>query len=152
MASEAVGILCIGNALHGDDGLGEAVWTRLSAARLPPHVRLACRPFVAPAVLTGLEDCARLIVVDALQGFGVPGSVHRLRPQDITAGPGAGSHGAGLGQWLAQLDGWFDPVPQVEIVGAELQRMAPFSPGLSPAVAAAVAPVCECVLECAGHA
>jgi len=147
MACERVSIVCIGNALHGDDGLGEAVWARLSAQSLPSHVRLAYQPFVGPAALAGFEDCEQVIVVDALSGFGAPGSVHALPAAAIADEGSPVGHGAGLGRWLAQLPMWLETVPAVEVVGAEVGRMQPFAAGLSAPVAAAVESVCNQVLE-----
>ncbi|QID17464.1 hydrogenase maturation protease [Nitrogeniibacter mangrovi] len=146
MASEPIHIVCVGNALHGDDGLGEAVWERLSATALPAHVRLHHAPFMGPAAVSCFEHCARVIVVDALSGFGAPGSVHSLRGDDVAAESSVLGHGAGLGQWLAQLPLWLDAVPAVEVVGVEMARLQPFSPGLSAPVREALPAVCARVL------
>jgi hydrogenase maturation protease len=152
MASERVSILCIGNALHGDDGLGEAVWLRLAELDLPANVRLGRAAFASMAALAGIEGCDRAIVVDALQGFGEPGSVHCLPADAIAAEDSPVGHGAGLGHWLAQLPMWFEPVPSVEVIGVEVAQLNAFVPGLSAVVAAALDQVCERVLERAAHA
>jgi len=152
MASDRVSILCIGNALHGDDGLGEAVWSRLAEVELPANVRLGLAPFASMAALAGLEDCDRAIVVDALHGFGEPGSVHCLPAGAIADEDLPIGHGAGLGHWLAQLPVWLESVPSIEVIGVEVAQLTAFAPGLSTVVASAVDTVCERVLERASHA
>lgn len=151
MASERVSILCIGNSLHGDDGLGEAVWSRLTQRDLPAHVRLGLAPFAGPAALTGFEACERVIVVDALQGFGEPGSIHCLPAATVADEASPVGHGAGLGHWLAQLPMWLETLPRIEVLGVEVEQMKAFSPGLSAPVAAVVGTVCERVIERACH-
>jgi len=151
MASERVSILCIGNSLHGDDGLGEAVWSRLAQRELPAHVRLALAPFAGPPALPGFEACERVIVVDALQGFGEPGSIHCLPAGMIADEASPVGHGAGLGHWLAQLPMWLDTLPRIEVLGVEVAELQPFSPGLSSPVAAVLGTVCERVIERACH-
>ena len=152
MACERVSIVCIGNALHGDDGVGEAVWAQLAQAGLPAHVRLHCAPFAGPALLPCFENCERVIVVDAVRGFGEAGSVHRVPADAVAAEASPIGHGVGIGHWLAQLPLWLDRVPAVELIGVEAERMAPFSPQLSAVVAAAVPTACRQVLSRLGHA
>jgi len=146
-----VNIVCVGNALHGDDGLGEAVFEAMRVHRLPESVRLMRVPFVGPDALACFEHCARVIVVDALQGFGAPGSVHALAPDNIAEENAPVGHGVGLGSWLAQLPQWLEEMPSIEVIGVEAETMAPFAPGLSPSVMAVVPQVCKQVFERATH-
>lgn len=153
MACERVNILCVGNALHGDDGLGEAVFDALGAQTLPAGVRVFRVPFVGLEALSGFEHCDRVLVVDALSGYGEPGSVHVLDPGAVVDEAAPVGHGAGLGYWLAQLSGWLDPLPEVEVVGVEMAQARPFVPGLSAPVRAALPAVCQRLHErMAAHA
>lgn len=151
VAQTTLRILCLGNALHGDDGLGEAVFEAMQGRPLPDAVSLMRVPFVGVDTLPSVEGCERLLIVDALQGFGAPGSVHVLRPDDIAEETSDASHGEGLGCWLARLPAWLEAMPDIEVIGVEAARMRPFSPGLSAEVAASVDAVCERLLERAAH-
>jgi len=146
-----INIVCVGNALHGDDGLGEVVFDTLSQQALPDGVQLIRMPFMGPDALSCFEGCQRVLVVDALQGFGAPGTVHRLSPEQVAEETSPLSHGVGLGTWLAQLPEWIDDVPQIEVIGVEAASMTPFSPGLSDAVSAAVEQLCATVKDRADH-
>ncbi|MCB1938784.1 MAG: hydrogenase maturation protease [Rhodocyclaceae bacterium] len=149
MASERVNIVCVGNDLHGDDGVGGAVWAALDSARLPPGVRLMRAPFVGPAAVACFEDCARVVVVDAVCGFGAAGSVHCLAAGQIAAETAGAGHAAALGDFLATLPLMLAPMPAIAVVGIEAEGFASFTPGLSPPVAAAVPQACRLALEVA---
>lgn len=141
-------ILCVGNELHGDDGFGPAVHAALQAGPLPPGVRLHRADLGSPSTLGHLEHSDHLIVVDALRGFGPPGSVHLqdawpLAEACLADAAPAGLHAAGLGQLLgtwAHLDA---RRPQVTLVGVEITPPRPYHPGLSPTVAARLPLVLE---------
>ena len=146
MASEArtaLHVICFGNELHGDDGFGPAVHARLAAAALPAGVRLMRADLAGLAAIACFEGCAQAIIVDAVQGFGPPGSLHDLDASAIAADAAgnearAGFHGAGVGSLLQLLPAALDQVPAIRLVGVEAGHIQAFSPGLSAAVAAAV--------------
>ncbi len=153
MGSESAGmkrctILCVGNELHGDDGFGPAIYTALQSGRLPSDVHLQRADLGSPSTLGHLERSARLIVVDALRGFGPPGSVHvqdawPLADICLADAAPAGLHAAGLGQLLgtwAHLDA---RRPPVTLIGVEIPPPRPYHPGLSPAIAARLPLVLE---------
>lgn len=147
----ATRILCLGNALHGDDGLGEAVFEAMQRRPLPDAVSLVRVPFVGVDTLPSIEGCERLLIVDALEGFGAPGSIHVLRPDDIAEETSDASHGEGLGCWLARLPAWLEAMPDIEVIGVEAAHIRAFSPGLSAAVGAAVDAVCQQLMERTAH-
>lgn len=136
-------VICFGNELHADDGFGPAVHARLAHVAIPPHVRLMRADLAGLAAIGCFDGCARAIIVDALQGFGPPGSVHQLDAATITADAAcdeapAGFHGAGVGRLLQLLPAALEHVPPIQLIGTEVGRVAAFAPGLSPAVAGAV--------------
>ncbi len=143
MASEALRILCFGNPLHGDDGFGPEVCRRLAA--LPPPLSLPRGVAAYDAGVRGLDaawlfaGCREVIVVDAMAPGESPGRLRELAPADVPAEPAAaGGHGAGLGALLAALGELIGPPPPITVLAAEAAAIRPFSPGLSPPVAAAV--------------
>jgi hydrogenase maturation protease len=146
MASEPsrLHIVCFGNELHGDDGFGPAVHARLAAGPLPAGVRLLRADLAGLAAIGCFEGCDDAIVVDAVAGFGPPGSLHELDAAGLAdaaardEAPG-GFHGAGVGSLLRLLPAALPRVPSIRLLGAEIGQLQPYSPGLSPPVAAAVA-------------
>lgn len=142
MASEPLHIVCFGNELHGDDGFGPAVHARLAATALPADVRLMRADLAGLAAIGCFDGCRAAIVVDAIRGFGPPGSLHELDATAIAAGAAdeadSGFHGAGVGSLLRLLPAALERVPPIRLVGAEIAHLAAFSPGLSAPVAAAV--------------
>lgn len=143
-------IICIGNELHGDDGIGPALHARLLSRGLPDGVRLMRADVASARVFGCFEACRRAIVVDALRGFGLPGSVHSLRPDQVAPEAGA-AHGAGLGSVLDALPSVLDQVPEIHVIGVEVESISAFRPGLSAAVSAALDEAELRILERAGR-
>jgi hydrogenase maturation protease len=88
----AVNIVGVGNVLMGDDGVGVAAVEALARRRLPEHVRLHDAGLAVWDVLGRLDPRDELIVLDAVRGDGVPGTVYRLRldpPAFGLSGPAA---------------------------------------------------------------
>lgn len=140
MANERarVHIVCFGNEPHGDDGFGAAVHDCLSRVPLPDHVRLYRADIAGLAALACFEDCDEAIVVDALHGYGPPGSVHELAPGRVAVEEPGGSHGTGVGGLLRLLPEVLPRMPRIRLIGAEIACIDAFRPGLSGAVAAAL--------------
>lgn len=131
-----IGVICLGNPFHADDGFGSAVYRRLSARRCPRHVHLLDAS--EGGILDVLRQCRRAILVSALaRHLGAPGQVLRLREADVPNDP-QGPLGAGPASILASMNRLLTPPPQTEVWGAVAERQIPFSLGLSPMVAAAV--------------
>ena len=104
------------------------------------------------AAIRCFEACDRAILVDALRGFGPPGSVHDLDTAEVAEAAArdeapAGFHGAGVGALLELLPAALDHVPPSRLVGVEIERVSAFSPGLSAIVAAAVEGACQRIRE-----
>ncbi len=138
MREARIHIICFGNELHGDDGFGAAVHDHLSRRPLPGHVRLYRADIAGLAALACFEDCTDAVVVDALQGYGPPGSVHELDPGSVAVEEPGGSHGTGVGGLLRMLPEVLPRVPHIRVIGVEIARIDAFRPGLSGAVTAAV--------------
>ena len=129
-------VIFFGNALHGDDGFGPAVFRRLSACELPADVRLFEAGTRGLDALMLFDGCAETIVVDALEPGGHPGRVMRADPCALALESSLPGHGAGVGYLLAALGALGLPPPLV--IAAEAERPRPFSPGLSDSMARAV--------------
>ena len=152
MASERTHIVCFGNELHGDDGLGPAVHALLSQAPLPAGVRLMRADVAGLSAIACFEDCDRVIMVDALRGHGPAGTLHQLDALPLAEAAAqdeapAGFHGAGVGALLGLLPAALDTLPRMVLIGVEILTIRPFSPGLSAPVRARVAEAATRVLS-----
>lgn len=131
-----IGLICLGNPLHADDGFGTAVHRRLTARDWPGHVRL--HDGSEGGVLEILRQCRQAVLITALSSrLGRPGQVLRLSEADIPADP-QGPLGAGPASIVAAMHRLMRKPPQTEILGAVAALQVPFSTGLTPLVAAAV--------------
>lgn len=91
-------IVCIGNDLAADDGVGHAVYHALVKKELPAGTRLRLLGVGGMDLLEEIEGEDRLVVVDAVR-FGVaPGTIHILdwaQLPSLQARPVSG-HGIGI--------------------------------------------------------
>ncbi|MDQ3576084.1 MAG: hydrogenase maturation protease [Actinomycetota bacterium] len=134
----------IGNIFFSDDGFGPEVVRRMMSApegvaALPDGVRLVDYGIRGMHLAYDLLDGAdALVIVDALPGDGIPGTITVLhvRPEDLGEGE-FDAHGMNPVAVLGSLDALGGTLPPTYVVGctpADLEE----GMGLSPAVAAAV--------------
>lgn len=129
-------LICLGNALHSDDGFGTALYYTLSRLDWPVGVRVLDGTG-RHGGLTLFEHCERAIVLEALPPCcGAPGQVVRLADTDYPQEPQGMA--VGTGPLLAAVRRIIHPAPQVELLGPVSVSRIPYSPGLTPLVAAAV--------------
>jgi hydrogenase maturation protease len=141
-------VIGVGNPDRGDDGVGRAVVQRLRE-RVPDDVTLLELGGEATSLLVAIEGSALAILVDAAVSRGPPGTIMRL---DAHAGPvpeapgGFSSHGLGVAQAIELARALAALPPRCLVFAITAQA---FEPGaaLSPAVAAAVDPAAELVLD-----
>lgn len=132
-------IVCFGNELHGDDGFGVRIYTELCRLAWPKDVELFNAGIAGLNALRFLENCRKAILVDALANFGKAGEICILRPEDLADRPQRLSgHGLGLPYLLEALKVIREPLPEILVIGVEINAAKPFSPGLSDNVAQAV--------------
>lgn len=86
---EKIAVICVGNRLMLDDGIGPAVFDELSKKYLfPKHVSLIDAGCMTMDLLPVVRENDFLIVVDAVDGTGeAPGTVFRFAPEDIADHP-----------------------------------------------------------------
>lgn len=86
---EKIAIICVGNRLMLDDGIGPAVFDELTEKySFPEHVSLFDAGCMTMDLLPVVRDHDFLIVVDAVDGTGEkPGTVFRFAPEDIADHP-----------------------------------------------------------------
>jgi coenzyme F420 hydrogenase subunit delta len=150
---KSVLIFGCGNILFGDDGFGPAVIKHLQHCQLPPEVGIL-------DVGTGIRDILfnlalnekrprQLIIVDAVDKPGKqPGEVFEISVEEIPANKTAdfSLHQFPSGNILKELQDYTNMdvrllVAQVDFLPEEV------SPGLSPAMEAAITTVCERIIK-----
>jgi hydrogenase maturation protease len=139
-------VLCLGNALRRDDAVALRVGDLLEASPLPGAV---VRRSAAAGLylLDEMEGFDRVVVVDAvLTGLRPAGAVLSFPLEDLRAPEGPSPHSIGLPSALARARAAGAPVPaRIHVVAVEVLEMDTIGEGLTPPVAAAVAPAAEAV-------
>lgn len=131
---EPTRVVGVGQRLAGDDGVGREVVERLRAKGISA---------------TGVDDGAgllnillsgasRVLVIDAVVGGGMPGTVRVLERAELENGPRpVSSHGIGVSEAI-DLGERFNPALKVVLIGISIEPPRSLREGLSPEVAAAV--------------
>lgn len=137
-------VVGIGDEAAGDDAVGLAVAREVRA--LGGDARLAAD---ASLVLALIGDGARVVLVDAVLGGGPPGRILELDASALATGPvPLSSHGLGVAAMLELARALYGDHRRLAILGIVIETAAR-GIGLSPAVAAAVAPAAERALSLA---
>jgi hydrogenase maturation protease len=145
-------IVCFGNELHGDDGFGIRVYEALCRQAWPNGVEVFNAGVAGLNALRFLENCRRAILVDALANFGSPGELYVLKPEDLAEGkPDLSGHGLGIPYLLEALEAIRKPLPDILIVGVEIECVRPFCIGLSERTERAVDETVQLIRGLSGH-
>ena len=83
-------VIGIGNLLRSDDGAGVEVVQRLLRLNLPPEVEICDGGTLGTELSSVIEQRRRVVVIDAIDAGDPPGTVHRLKPEDVQATTGSG--------------------------------------------------------------
>ncbi len=136
-------ILGIGNLLLCDEGVGVHVARALREEELPPDVVALEVGTAFLEALPEIEQADRVIIVDAMQADGTPGTIYRVpfedcvRPEII-----ASMHGFDLSR-VFFLAGRSSP-PEVTVIGVEPARIGwgtELTPEIQDAIPAVIAAV-----------
>jgi hydrogenase maturation protease len=126
-------ILGVGNLLMSDDGVGIHAVRELQLDP-PPGVTLADVGTDYLSALPFMERASRVLILDAVQGRGAPGTIYRLAPEDVELRPVGGSaHATSVletRRLLAPQAAW----PEITVLGIEPFCLN-FGLALSPPVA-----------------
>src|SRR4051794_27438176 len=142
-------VLGMGNLLLSDEGVGVHVARALATRELPANVSVVEAGTAFLDVLPDIEKADRILVIDAMEGGGAPGSVYRV-PFDQCVHPDmlASLHGFDLSRVLYMAGS--ERTPEVMVFGVEPARIA-WGTELSPVVARVVPAVENAILaELAG--
>ena len=139
-------ILGLGNILLRDEGLGVRVVEAMAEMNLPPEVELFDGATAGFDLLDVLADRRKVIVIDALDGEGEPGTVLRLGPEDLAqkTNRGVSLHEIGLMETLTAAT-HLGIAPQEVIVLGVKPKEVTCGLELSPEIARLVPRVVELV-------
>lgn len=143
----AVLVLGLGNVLLADDGVGIHVIRALEAMDLPPHVALRDGGTIGLSLLTEIEDCASLVVVDAMELGCEPGVIGVFEDGEIEVqlgGKKRSAHEVALADLLAAAQLVGRSPERRTLIGVQPGRIGWGMEAEGP-VAEAVRPVCDIV-------
>ena len=141
-AVRRVAVVCAGNELGRDDGIGIRVGRILKQLELPDGVEVRFFQELGWELLDVMRAAPRVIVVDATCSGRAAGtcSVGTLEAREAAERSPLGCHGFGL-PLLAEMARQLcpeAPEPRVTLVGIEAERLDGFSAELSPSVRGAL--------------
>lgn len=141
-------VLGLGNVLHRDDGAGPQAIRRLCAdPRVPAGVSLLEGGTLGLELLPYIWDCARLIVIDAVDVGGSPGTLIRVSGEELNALPGNSNvHQLGVADLLVALRMLAERQPQVVLLGVQPEN-TDWSCELSSVVAATIDSLVEATIR-----
>jgi hydrogenase maturation protease len=147
-------ILCLGNELVRDDGVGIRVGRILSGLPLPNHVQVEFVPHLGFDLLEAVQGAERLILVDAMHTGRSPGTCITLEGAAIErhATGAAASHTVGIAELIAvaqHLAPGREPA-SIVFVGIEGQAFDEYGIELTPAVRQAIPEAVTQVLRAIG--
>jgi hydrogenase maturation protease len=147
---QRIGILCVGNTLMLDEGVGPRVAAELIARyRFPSNVEVLDRGVMGMALLADLRRFDVILLVDAVDNTGKPpGTVVTYLPDEIVSFEAFhGAHDTRFPDVLAAA-ALLGCAPEGHCLGVQVENMSPseYKIGLTPSVEAAVPLLVDCVI------
>jgi hydrogenase maturation protease len=128
-------LLYLGNPIAGDDAVGLRIGSQL-ASELSGLPNLTVREFSGSPLdlVTGVEGCDRLVLIDAVATGAPVGSVRLFDETELTSHPGqAYPHGLNLPEAVTLGRRLGTPLPaRIHLIGIEVRPVQRFREGLSP--------------------
>lgn len=132
----------------GDDGFGIYVLEKLRRKDMPTHVELIDAGTVGLGILSFMENADKAIIIDAVGSGGEVGKIHRFTCKDLPdpASMYFSLHELGLVDVLKIGENVMS-MPDIIIIGVEVERTNQLTIGLTPKVNEVVPKVVEIVLD-----
>jgi len=145
-------VLGVGNILLRDEGVGVRVVEAMGQLELPPGVELVDGATAGLDLLDLLADRGKVIVIDAIEGDSEPGTVLRLRLEDLVPrdGQSISLHEIGVLETLA-VAGQLGIAPRDVIVFGVKPHNVGCGLDLTPEIAGRVPEIVELVLAELGN-
>lgn len=141
-------VLALGNLIRSDDGIGLVALKRLeSDPRVPSSVELVEGGTKGLELVAYVSGASRLLVLDAVDVGALPGTVLRLRQEDLRRLPGNGSvHELALADILNALRMLAEEPQETVLLGVQ-PATTELGTALSTCVEAAVPRLIEAAIE-----
>jgi hydrogenase maturation protease len=143
-------IICIGNALHSNDGVGLAVFERLSHADLPECVDVFDGGIGGLTLLPLFKGVQQVLLVDLIKTEKEVGSVS-LYENVVMNLPIKGNlnaeHGGDLTSVLSMLPIYLQEMPKVDLLGVSARNIDYFDYSLQSQVEQVIDAVCTDILQ-----
>ncbi|OFV67550.1 MAG: hydrogenase maturation protease [Candidatus Syntrophoarchaeum caldarius] len=144
-------ILCCGNPLALDDGIGIYVLEELRKEELPDYVELVDAGTGGLSILNLIEDAEKIIIVDAVRTGGDIGTIHIIKGNDLPEPESVNFslHDLGLVDVLRIGETIMpESMPDdITIVGIEVEKSDEFGIGLTPEVEKTIPEVVRRILD-----
>jgi len=145
MADCELRIICIGNMLHGNDGVGHAVYERLLELGIHKSVELLDGGIGGMTLLPFFKGAKRVLLIDLVKSqhqagssFWYPDAVANL---PVKANQ-KGEHGGDLTTLLCMLPVYMDELPEVDLLCISASSATFFNPSLDNKVAQVIDDIC----------
>ena len=140
-----ISIVCFGNELHADDGIGLAVHDVLMKLEMPRGVSLFYAGNAALDSVRYFEKGDSIVIVDAMQPQGKPGLIHRSDAKSLLKNVRIPNHlslhSLSIPELLRMVEHLSGGLPEVELFAIEADSVKPFQPGLSCTVQKSIKPL-----------
>lgn len=146
-------IICIGNALHSNDGVGRAVFERLSHTSLPECVDVFDGGIGGLTLLPLFKCVQQVLLVDLIKTDKEVGSVSLYENvvMDLPIeGNLSGEHGGDLTSVLRMLPIYLQAIPKVDLLGVSARNIDYFDSCLQSQVEQVIDAVCIDILKYIG--
>jgi hydrogenase maturation protease len=120
----------------------------MSKLKLSANVELMDGGTASMDILSSLDPTTKVIIIDAVQGGGEPGTIYRFIPKDIKAPKPVFTslHQVGLLESLSELEMVGKPPLDIIIYGVEPKNLE-WDLNLSPEIASVIPRVSELLIE-----
>ncbi len=139
-----VAVIGIGNLLMGDEGVGIAVINELKKMNVNADI-YDCGT-MGVDILNTMLGYDKVIVVDAVKGFGKPGDVVKIDPKELRESKRVVSMHDVDFAFLIKVVGEFIDLPEIVIVGIEVEKVGE-GIGLSESVRKAIPKALELIID-----
>ncbi|PKF50089.1 hydrogenase maturation protease [Enterovibrio nigricans] len=139
-------ILCFGNTLHSDDGIGVAIAARLHKETLPASVKVIDAGIAGLNALPLFEHCSSVLIVDAAE-LGLSAGSFRFKTVSELTKQNVSDHLGGVSYLLQAVDAIVTPAPKIEILAVQPAVCESFSPGLSDELTLVLEDVVSAILD-----
>jgi len=137
----------MGNLLCRDEGMGVHIIQTMENMELPNHIELLDIGTSTMDLISHLEGVKKLVVIDAMEAGGAPGTIYKCRPEDLLPkdeGP-ISLHDIGLLESLSMADKMGMKIDTV-VIGVE-PKVLDWGMELSEEVKSKIPTVIEVVLK-----